>query len=92
MRCLHNVLSSALKQAVKWRLVTQNPAAFVDLPRQQRKEMHTLDAAQAKAFLDAAEGKSYAPMFALALTSGMGPGECLALQWKDVPFLSDRLS
>jgi integrase len=86
VRYLHNVLSSALKQAVKWRLVTQNPAVFVDLPRQQRKEMHALDAAQAKAFLDAAKNKSCEPMFALALTTGMGPGEYLALQWKDIDF------
>ena len=88
VRFLHSVLSSALKQAVKWRLVAQNAAAFVDLPKQQRNEMDSLDAAQAQALLEAAKGKTCEPMIALALTTGMRPGEFLALQWRDVDLRS----
>lgn len=91
VRFLHAVFSSALKQAVKWRLLAQNPASFVDLPRQQRKEMRCLDAKQAIDFLEAASGKSYEAMFALALTTGMRPGEFLALQWKDVSVRSETV-
>ena len=38
----HNILSSALKQAVKWRVLQHNPAQFVDRPKQVRKEMAAL--------------------------------------------------
>jgi len=33
---------AALKQAVKWRMLPQNPAQFVDLPKVFRKEMKAL--------------------------------------------------
>src|SRR5207249_6227762 len=42
VRCLHAILSAALKQAVRWRLLAQNAAAFVDLPRMRRREAQVL--------------------------------------------------
>lgn len=84
IRYLHSVLSSALKQAVKWRLLSQNPAAFVDLPKQQPNEMICLDDSQSQAFLQEAKGKSCEPMLALALLTGMRPGEYLGLKWTDL--------
>ncbi len=35
----HRVLSSALKQAVKWRMLTQNVCQYMDLPKRQKTEM-----------------------------------------------------
>ncbi len=84
VRHAHAVLRSALNQAVKWRLLHNNAALFVDLPRQQKKEMHALSPEQAQAFLKAAADDKWGVLFALALTTGMRPGEYLGLQWKDV--------
>ena len=36
----HRVLRNALEQAVKWRILIHNPAQYVELPKQERREMH----------------------------------------------------
>jgi integrase len=80
----HAVLSSALKQAVKWLMLSQNPAASVDLPRANRKEMKAMTPDEAGRFLAAASEDRLSALFSLALTTGMRPEEYLALQWKDI--------
>jgi len=84
VRYVHAVLSSALKQAVKWRMLSQNPASFVDLPRIEKKEMGAFSAEQATAFLEAAKEDRWGTLFAFALATGMRPGEYLALRWSDI--------
>lgn len=84
VRYTHAVLSSALKQAVKWLMLAQNPAASVELPRATRKEMKALTPDEAGRFLKAAREDRLSTLFSLALTTGMRPEEYLALQWKDV--------
>jgi integrase len=84
VRYCHAVLTSALKQAVKWELLFQNAASLVDLPRQARREMRALSPVEAIRFLSAAREDRYGVLFELALITGMRPEEYLALQWKDV--------
>lgn len=57
VRYAHAVLHSALKQAVRWRILASNAAEAVELPRQTRREMEALSPEQASRFLQAA--KSY---------------------------------
>lgn len=80
------MLSTALKQAVKWRMLAQNPAALVELPRVERKEMMALSPEQAQAFLKAADGSRYGTLFLLAVITGMRPSEYLGLKWSDIDF------
>ncbi len=84
VRYVHAVLSSALKQAVKWQLLQRNPADFVDLPRQKRTEMHAMSTEKVTQFLNAAKQDKWYALFLLAVTSGMRPGEYLGLQRKDL--------
>lgn len=84
VRYCHIVLSSALKQAVKWMMLSQNPASLVGLPKAVRKEMQSLSPEEAASFLKAAADDRWSALFALALATGMRPAEYLALQWKDV--------
>ncbi len=84
IRYAHAVLSGALKQAVKWRQLSQNPAAFVDLPRQTHHEARALSPEETERFQTAAQEDPFALVFTVALATGMRPGEYLALQWKDV--------
>jgi integrase len=88
----HRVLSQALKQAVRLRLITNNPTAAVDAPRVTRIEMKVLDQAQTGALLRAAEKSTiYAPVL-LAVTTGMRRGEILGLHWRDVDLDRGNLS
>ena len=84
VRYVHSVLSSALKQAIKWRMLTHNPASAVDVPRHERREMRAFSPEEAGRFLAAASGDRYCVLFAFALTTGMRPEEYLSLQWKDL--------
>ena len=88
----HRVLSQALRQAVRLRLLASNPADAVDAPRVARTEMKVLDQAQTATLLKATEGSSiYAPVL-LAVTTGMRRGEILGLHWKDVDLDRSHLS
>jgi integrase len=84
IRYTHAVLRSALKQAVRWKLLLANPAQLVDLPRQTRRGVGVLTVEQARAFIPAMAGHPYDALFALAMTTGMRPSEYLALTWTDI--------
>jgi len=84
VRYTHSVLRSSIRQAIRWRLLLQDPTEGAQLPRLGRREMHVLNAEQARIFLDAALRTHYGPVFAVALTSGMRPSEYLALKWPDI--------
>ncbi|MBZ5664208.1 MAG: site-specific integrase [Acidobacteriia bacterium] len=80
----HAVLRSAMRQAIRWQLLFNDPTQGVQLPRQQCKEMRVLTTEQARAFLSIASQTPQACIFALALTTGMRPSEYLALCWQDI--------
>ena len=84
VRYTHAVLSSSLKQAVKWRMMPDNPALFVDLPKQQRNEMRAISGSQVKQFLEAAAESKHFTLFATLLETGLRPSECLGLKRSDV--------
>jgi integrase len=81
IRYTHSVLRAAIRQAIRWRLLLQDPTEGAQLPRLGRREMHVLNAEQSRIFLEAALQTHYGPVFAIALTTGMRPSEYLALKW-----------
>lgn len=86
VRHAHRVLFQALRKAVRWQLISNNPAeAFRDeLPKVDRKEMTTISAEQSASLLGQLGGtRLYWPVM-LALATGMRRGEILALRWKQV--------
>jgi integrase len=84
IRYTHIVLRSALRQAIRWRLLLDDPTSGVQLPRQEYKERHVLTTEQARAFLRIAVATQYGCVFAVALTTGLRPSEYLALCWQDI--------
>jgi integrase len=84
VRMTHAVLSSAMKQAVRWHMLPRNPCEFVELPRMARKEMQALSPEEASRFLDAAREDKLGIVLSFALATGMRPEEYLALKWSDV--------
>jgi integrase len=84
VKYVHTVLSSAIKQAVRWRLLTSNPAQYVELPKSIRREMQCLSVEQAKAFLKESAKDEFGLLFEFAIVTGMRPEEYLALKWDDI--------
>jgi len=70
VRFTHAVMRSALHQAVKWRLIRQNPCESVDLPKQAKGEIQVLNPQQARDFMKEAAEDRYHVLFALALAIG----------------------
>jgi integrase len=86
------VLSTALKHAVRLRLIPANPAAEVARPKLEEREMVILTDEQVRQFLTAALRSRYYALFALAVATGMRQGELLALQWEDVDFVNNTVT
>lgn len=84
VRYVHSILNSAFKQAVRWGMLSRNPAGLVELPKMIRKEMCALSPDEAAKFLEAAAEDRWGFLFSFALVTGMRPEEYLGLQWKDV--------
>jgi len=84
VRMTHAVLSSAMKQAVRWHMLQRNPCEFVDLPRMARKEMQALTPEEAGRFLHGARADKLGIVLSFALATGMRPEEYLALKWSDL--------
>ena len=80
------VLQSAFRQAVRWRMLAEDPCAVVDLPRVKHREMDALCVEECRRFLSVAAESEWYSLFALALTTGMRPSEYLALKWADIDF------
>lgn len=81
----HTLLKRALTQAVHDGLIPRNPAEAVKPPKLKRDEIQPLNADQVWALIQTAEGcgdplRTY---YAVAVRTGMRPGEMLALRWSD---------
>ncbi len=81
---VYRTLDAALRQAMRWQLLSVNPAAAIEPPRAERAKLETPEAAKVAKVLDAARGtRLYVPLAILAST-GLRRGELLALRWRDV--------
>lgn len=79
-----HVLKSALKDAVRWELISSNPMLRVALPAVPRREPRYFTPEEAARFVAAALDSDYYALYVVALTTGMRIGEMAALQWEDV--------
>jgi integrase len=92
VRYIHTTLSKALTQAEDWDLVPKNVASRAKLPKQKRVNRKTFSAENVGAFFSAALEDRFAALYVLAVTSGLRPGELLALKWEDVDLEAGALS
>jgi integrase len=81
---IHAVLHKALKQALKWGLVTRNVTDLVEKPRPKRKTFTTWSADEVNQFLEAVSDHRWYPIYALAVYTGMRQGEILGLHREDI--------
>jgi integrase len=92
VRYIHTTLSKALTQAVDWDLVQKNAASRANLPKQKKIKRETLSAENVGAFFAAASEDRFSALYILAVTSGLRPGELLALKWEDIDLEAGWLS
>jgi integrase len=83
VRYTHAVLRSALDQARRWKLLVENPAADIPLPRAGKREFRVLTPEEAQRFTSFCREDSAGLAFLVALTTGLRPSEYLALRAED---------
>ena len=88
----HRVLREALKHAVKWGVLTRNPADAVDPPRPEEKEVQTWDGETIHVFLRASKHGQFSDIYNLAVLTGMRRAELCGLRWERVDLAGARLS
>jgi len=88
----HRVLSAALRQAVRWRLLPYNPAADIKPPKIERRKVLTYSLTQTADLLQALRGCWMHVPALLAVLCGMRRGEIAALRWGSVDLDKGRLA
>jgi len=88
----HRVLSAALRQAVRWRLLPYNPAADIKPPKIERRKVLTYSLTQTADLLEALQSSWMHVPALLAVLCGMRRGEIAALRWGSVDLEKGRLA
>jgi integrase len=91
IRYARTVLRAALNQARRWRAVTDNVAALVEVPRHHTKDIQPLTPEHARALLEAAKGHRLGGLVSVATALGLRMGEALGLRWVDIDFEAGTL-
>jgi integrase len=89
---LHNILHKALKQAVRWGLLTRNVTEAVDVPQRTTPEFTVWDEQAVSHFVAVANTDNLAALWQLAILTGMRRGEMLGLKWEDIDLVRGMLS
>ncbi len=88
---IHGVLHLALKNAVRWGMVSKNVCDLVTPPRIISREVTPLSVDQARKLMMHMRGHRLEVLLTMAVVTGMRRGELLALRWSDIDFERQRL-
>jgi integrase len=80
----YRVLSSALRQAVRWQMIPTNPAMAVQPPRISRADVVVPDGEAVNRIIEAAKGTPMELPVLIAASTGMRRGEVAGLRWSDI--------
>lgn len=89
---IHAVLHSALRQALKNRIIIYNPAEAVTLPKSNKKEVKALSREEQERFLNVLNEDRLGTAFLMLLGTGMRRGELLALTWQDIDLKNNTVT
>lgn len=94
VRMAHGALRACLNSAVEDGRLSKNVAAHFKqhLPALPHREMSYLTSEQAYRLIRAAEGTRWGAFLVLLTTTGLRPGEALALKWSDLDMEKGRLT
>ena len=81
------ILNGMYRQVVKNGMVLRNPVANTSIKKEKRKrQISAMSLEEQKLFLRYSKNSLYYGVYAVALGTGMRPGELRALQWNDIDF------
>jgi len=95
VRYIHFIVHRALRDAIRWQLLTRNVADAADPPKESahlRPEIQTWSAESLRTFLDGTQGDRRWAAWLLLASTGMRRGEVLGLRWEDVDVRRGQLA
>lgn len=92
VKLMRSVLSMALQQGVRWKLVSSNVAQDTSPVKQKRSQGRALSEEEANQLFEAAQEDRLEALWVLLLSLGLRRGEALALRWSDFERKSKTLS
>ncbi len=92
VRNIHGVLSAALVDALRWKLVNRNAATGAMLPALERRPPRAWSPDQTARFLAHADGDRLAPLWRFLVATGARRGEALGLRWRSVDFAASTVT
>jgi integrase len=81
---VHRILHTALKRAVRWRLIGSNVAAEAEPPSPGRSPARAPSGDELRRYLEAASATPWWCLILLAISTGLRRGELAALRWADL--------
>lgn len=81
---IHSIIHKALRQAVKWGIVSRNVSDLVDAPSPKRRPPSVYTAEQVQTFLNSVKNDRFYPIYVLAIYGGFREGELLGIHAEDV--------
>jgi len=84
IKYVHQTLHKALADAVNLRILPENVADRVSIPRLPRREYPTWTPEQLQRFLTAIQGDPDESVYVVTIATGFRAGEVFGLQWGDV--------
>lgn len=91
VRKLHQLLKAAFAQAVKWKLLKENPADGLIVPGGNEKESPAMTREEARRFVEACRQRADCLVLEFALETGLRPEEYLALDWSAIDLENRRV-
>jgi integrase len=91
IRINHVIIHRALRDAVRWGLLSRNVAELADPPAVKSTEAAVWSPDEMKQFLDGQQTDRLTALWRLVTATGMRRGEVLGLRWSDVDFETGSL-
>jgi integrase len=89
---MHRLIKQALGQAVRWELLTRNPADAVDPPKAERATLTTYDMDQTGELLEALRRTRLWLPVLIAVMCGLRRGEIVALRWRHIDLDAGKMT
>ncbi len=81
---VHRTIRTALKEAKKRRIISENPAELARAPKVEEQDYEPYDVDEIQSILETAARRRNSVRWAIALALGLRQGEALGIQWPDV--------
>ena len=89
--CVHLLLRRILDEACRDGLLTENPAAGINVPHEEAQPAMRLRSSQIRRYLETAKELNVYPILYVGLTSGLRQGELISLPWAAFDMSTKRL-